>query len=595
MAEKEEAREKESIEKISEEKPSVKEVPEEVKKELEKTKVKLETFKKQLLKKFSFISALGLVPPQASKIVEEEEEIPEEEKKEKLIHVLVLLPDEKSKELGKVKIEAIKLVEKTKPKIWVHVKTIEELWEICFDSKYEYIEAIAMSYPLYDKGVLGALRVASIHKTLVLKKFEKYVVSYVIAGSLVRGEAKKTSDVDVYVVVDDTDVKRMSRIELKEKLRAIIYSYVVEASEIAGVKNKLSPQIYILTEFWEAVKDAHPVIFTFIRDGVPLYDRGAFMPWKLLLKMGKIKPSPEAIDMFMSLGEKISSSVNKKLGEIATEDLYWGVLTPSQAILMLHGIAPPTPKETIELMRKIFVEKEKLLEKKYIDILERIFNIYKEYEHEKRKKITGKEIDKLLEDSASYIKRLKQLMEQIEKKTREKTILQIYDDVFKLLQNIFGKKSEKQILGCFENELVKKGKIRPRALNILKKIIKAKKDYKKKKLTKHEVEETRKDASELINTLIEYAQRKDIASIEKKKAKIIYEGGKKQADLLMLNNSIFILAEKIKEIDKEGKTREISKEEFEKISVEKRLQKPKLNSKMITSLKKIFGEFELEL
>ncbi len=48
-----------------------------------------------------------------------------------------------------------------------------------------------MSYPLYDDGILGALRVAEIHKSLVLQKFEKYVVSYVIGGSLVRGDAVK--------------------------------------------------------------------------------------------------------------------------------------------------------------------------------------------------------------------------------------------------------------------------------------------------------------------------------------------------------------------------------------------------------------------
>ena len=28
------------------------------------------------------------------------------------------------------------------------------------------------------------------------------------------------------------------------------------------------------------------------------------MPWKQLLRMGKLKPSPEAIDLFMSMGDK---------------------------------------------------------------------------------------------------------------------------------------------------------------------------------------------------------------------------------------------------------------------------------------------------
>ena len=71
------------------------------------------------------------------------------------------------------------------------------MWSLVFLG----FSAIAISFPLYDKGILGALRVAEIHKSLVLQKFERYVVSYVIGGSLVRGEAVKTSDVDVFVII----------------------------------------------------------------------------------------------------------------------------------------------------------------------------------------------------------------------------------------------------------------------------------------------------------------------------------------------------------------------------------------------------------
>src|SRR3990170_4367472 len=105
----------------------------------------------------------------------------------------------------------------------------------------------------------------------------------------------------------------MSRLELLDKLRGICYDYIREATALAGVKNILSIQVYLLTDFWQQVKDAHPVMFTFIRDGIPLYDRGTFLPWKLLLKMGKIKPSPEAIDMFMSMGDKVGQTVKDRL------------------------------------------------------------------------------------------------------------------------------------------------------------------------------------------------------------------------------------------------------------------------------------------
>jgi len=591
------------------------EIPEKAKKELEKTKVKLNLFKKQIIKKFPSLVAISLMPPQASKIIEdnmEDEEssiLAKEKEKEKILHLLIIVPDEKEKEIGKIKLEAIKLCQQIKPKVWLHLKTPNQIWEIGFDGKYELVDAIAASFPLHDKGLLGALRVANVHKFLVLNKFEKYVVSYVIAGSMVRGTSTKTSDVDVYVVIDDTDVKRMNRLELKEKLRGLIYAMTVEAGERAGVKNKLSPQIYILTEFWEAVKDAHPVIFTFIRDGVPLYDRGAFMPWKQLLRMGKIKPSPEAIEMFMALGERVSDSVKTKLNEIATEDIYWGVITPSQAVLMLYGVAPPTPRETVALMKEIFVDKEKMLEQKYVDILGKIFDTYKQYEHEKVKTITGKQIDELMQETNDYIARLKKLMEQIEKRARERTVNEIYENLFNLLSTILnsGKRLlESEIIKKFNSELIAKGIISNRGLILLQNIIKAKEDYKKGKLDKREVDTARRDASELVNMLVEYTQRKELIALEKKRILVKYKkkDKEKQGELFATKDFIFVVSdvsetkeseEKIQKINKDGKILDASKEELIEAVKTEWQEKLKLNTDILESLGKIFGKFELAM
>jgi len=189
------------------------EISDEAKKEMEKTRERLEKFKKEVLKKYQFTLALGILPPQGSEIFEEEEEVPEEDRKQKPIHLIMVIPEDNFKDIPKIKPEIIKMVKDMKPKVWVHVKTPVDIFNYCLDSKYDVAEFIGMSFPLFDKGLLGALRVAEIHKSLCLRKFEKYVASYIIAGSLVRGTTTKTSDVDVYIVIDDTDVKRMPSIE----------------------------------------------------------------------------------------------------------------------------------------------------------------------------------------------------------------------------------------------------------------------------------------------------------------------------------------------------------------------------------------------
>ncbi len=47
--------------------------------------------------------------------------------------------------------------------------------------------------------------------------------------------------------------------------------------------------------------------------------------------MGKIRPSGEAIEMYMSSGEQILRRVQSKFNEIGMEDLFYAILTPSQA------------------------------------------------------------------------------------------------------------------------------------------------------------------------------------------------------------------------------------------------------------------------
>ena len=586
--------------------PVSNEVDAELKKQMDKTKKEIDKFKAEILKKFKYIEAIGLVPAQAAAKIEEEYEVSEEDAKKKLIHILTVIPEDKFKEIGKIRLEAIKLANGINDKFWVHIMTPVDIWNLCLDSKFDVVEAFSMSFPVLDKGILGALRVAEIHKTLVLKKFEKYVTSYIVVGSLVRGETHKDSDVDVFIIIDDTDVKRMPRLELKEKLRGIIYSYIQEATAIAGVKNILNVQVYLMTEFWEAVKDAVPVMFTFIRDGVPLYDRGTFLPWKSLLRMGKIKPSPEAIDMFMSSGDKLKESVERRLLDIAVMDIYWGVLTPSQGLLMLYGLAPPTPKETVKLIKEVLYEKEKLLEKKYVDIFENILNFYKEYEHGKKKKISGVELDKMAKDAYDYMARLKELREQIEKRVQEKSIDDVYKDVFGMLEALLKKKSESAIIKEFDEKLVKEGKFPNRFVEALKFVAKVKKDVAKeekkdpKAKKKDEasgkimqnVDKARKMASEIVNALVEYTQRCDFLAMDRTRFVLKSTTGRGNAEVFFLKNVFVVQGPKIQKLEK-GKLKASNSEELKEQLVAGKDNEAKIDFGALEDLKKVFGDFEL--
>ena len=570
--------------------PMIPENSKEISKEMDKTKKELEKLKSWIVKKYSFTQAIGILPPQAVKIFIDEEEVPKET--EKLVHLYMIVPEEKFKDIPKIQEEIVKYIDSInlEQKIWLQIKTPVDVWENCMDSKFNLTEAISMSFPIYDTGFLGLLRMSEIHKSLVLQKFEKYVVSYVIAGSFIRGEATATSDADVFVIINDTDVKKMPRLELKERLRSIIHQYLAQASALAGVKNTLHIQTYLLTEFWESVKDASPVIFTFIRDGVPIYDRGTFMPWKTLLKMGKLKPTPESIDLFMKSADKTTSMIERRLID-AMIDIYYGVLTPSQALLMLYGVPPPTHKETSKLMHEIFVKKQKMLKPSDIKILEKSIKSFKEYEHDLKYKISGAEIDKMSKEAEDYVKKLKELRKKIDKKAQEKTVEEIYTNTFELLKSIFGKKAQANLISDFEKELIKTGKLTQHHLHILKNIVGARTEYKKGKLNLQKVDDARKEANVLIEDLIEYTQRKELSLNEKNKYKLKYNENEKEkiAELIITNSGGFLILE--------GKIKKVAGNIIEESSIEDIPESSdkeiRFNPKIFETIKKEIGEFEV--
>lgn len=563
-------------------------------KEADGVKKKLEGFKKKLLKKFPFMISLSILPANSFKLFDEDGGLVPEEIEKKPLHVMMVIPEEEFKNIPKkIKPEVLKLVGESKENLWIHIKTPVDVWNYGLDSKFEFIDAIGGSFPLHDTGFLGALRVSAIHKTLVLRKFEKYIASYVIAGSLVRGTADETSDVDVFIVVDDTDVKRMPRVQLLEKLRGMIHDYIREATALAGVKNILNVQVYLLTDFWQSVKDAVPVIFTFIRDGIPMYDRGTFLPWKMLLQMGKIKPSPEAVDQFMKYGDQNENLVNRRLMD-AMVDIYWGVVTPIQALMMIAGEAPPVPKHLVEEVKKAFVDKEKIMGQKELKVLEKAVKLYKDYEHGTLKKISGTEIDVFLKEAKEYDKALKEIRKKLEGNMIKRTASEIHDEVFDLLKKILGNKSKDELIKLFEGELVKKGQAQARFVPLLKEISKIK--QKAKKLTQKEIDNVRKNSTALIATLTEFSQRKELIAIEKGVIRISYDDGKKDAELVVTDSGIFVVLDgAIKKVS-DGKLVEGNREEMgEAIVGTKDKLKVNLSSAFLDVLKKELGGFEIVL
>jgi len=545
--------------------PSLPKLPPELEKKLKALQGKLDDFKKKVLDKFGdYIVGISLLPPDKSvnkELTGEGAENPakgenakSEEKKDipkkDLINLLVVVDDTDSKKMTKDELHQkfstiiSKIAEDVDKSLVPQSVLLTDFWQNCYDGKYELNQLISLGAPVYDTGMLAAIKIAEVHKSMVIKKFEKYILSYVLAGSITQGKATPSSDIDVWLVIDDTDVKKMTRVELKDKLRNIILGMGAEAGEITGIKNKINIQVYILTDFWESLKEANPIIFTLLRDGVPFYDRGIFMPWKQLLRMGRIKPSREAIDLFMSTGDQSIKRVKHRLKEMGMEDCFYAILTPSQAAIMLYGLPPPTPRETPEVLEQIFVKKEKMLEPEYVKILKDNVALRKDIEHGTRKELSGAELDKFIDNAEKFLKRIGELFKEIEQKHNEKSVVFMHDEIMTLIRDVLSlegvvKVKEAEAVNSFENELISSGKIPAKYLRDVKEVISAKEKFENGKLDKTDIEEVHKVSTGLLKVLVEYMQRK--RGREMDRARIRVKHGEKYGEVILLDDLAFVI------------------------------------------------------
>lgn len=498
----------------------------------ESIKNKAEKFKTEVLKLYKKeIKGIVVLPPKGDN---------------QPLDLLVLMDlegnfEEKFKKKDEIEKKLKEIGAKHLEKIGVSAVILDEIWDMCYKGKYEILGLLAMAMPIYDTGWVGALRVTEIHKSMVLKKFEKYVVSYVLGGSLVKGRATEESDIDTFVVIDDTDVTRMTAGELRSRLRSMIWGMSEEAAVAAGVKNKLNIQVYILTEMWDSIRNANAVIFTFLRDGVPFYDRGMFQPWKLLLKQGKITPTPEAVDSYIKSGKQMLERTKSKLKEIALEDFFWACLTPSQGVLMLVGIPPTDPKETPEQMKTHFV-KTGLLEEKWVKILEEILQLRKDIEHGKIKDVTAKQVEETFERAEKYLERLDKLAKDLEIKQSRHELQELYDktmdDVLAALGMVGIKATSTDAVKQFEKGLVAKKLAPMKFIEVLERIDTLKKEG---KADLKEIATLTFDEDRLAKSTFDLIRAEKGKKVEKFKISATYHDSKKKADIWLLSDAAYVI------------------------------------------------------
>jgi len=231
----------------------------------------------------------------------------------------------------------------------------------------------------------------------VRRNYGDIIKSVLVFGSAARGEMKKTSDIDLWVILDDTMTKR------SQDLYTVKSNIQLLASEL---KN-LHIQTTNLTEFWRWIKMGSPELFNFLRYGLPIYDSGFIKPVQRMLKMGLIPPSEEVVALKSRSADNLLKRVELTMKTIVF-DLRYAALDACQSVVMYYYKEQPDAKKLPEFLEKLI--KDKNLERKYLEKFVELNKLWKDIDHGNIKKIEPKHVEKALELTKNIVDRMKKLL-----------------------------------------------------------------------------------------------------------------------------------------------------------------------------------------
>jgi predicted nucleotidyltransferase len=240
------------------------------------------------------------------------------------------------------------------------------------------------------------------------KQYGNVVKSVLIFGSAARNAMKKTSDVDVWVVLDDTATKGSS------DLNRITNHLHLVAHELKD----LHVQTTMLTEFWQWVKVGSPELVNFLRFSLPIYDTGFIKPVKRMLEMGLIPPSEETIKLKARGGHARLTKIKLDMKAMVFE-LRYSATDIIQAVVMHYYKAQPDHKGIPEFLEKLI--KEKKLEKEYLKKFKDLNKLWKDIDHKKVNDIDGEYLNTALQLTADIVERMNKLLpKEFQVETKEK-------------------------------------------------------------------------------------------------------------------------------------------------------------------------------
>lgn len=297
-------------------------------------------------------------------------------------------------------------------------------------------------------------------KEKILQMFKGYIKAIVVWGSITRGDYTGKSDVDIYVIFDDTKMPLKKFEEIRDRVTQDMYKVA------RSIDPRLHPQpVIALTEFYQNIRACNPFIYNIVREGYAIYDVGFFVPMRKLMEKGEFPVTPEAAELRMEFVPKRIRRVKNVKLLMVVDDLYQAMVDAVQAVIMYVGYAPPAPKILVRDTERYLVEPG-LLDKKYLDVLDEMIKLRKASEKKEINELTGQQVDDWIKKTEEFVDVMEDTLKKIEMTRKAETIKKNYEIMLKTtvaaLKSIDKlPKDPKKLPEAFKEELIDSGMINP--------------------------------------------------------------------------------------------------------------------------------------
>lgn len=233
------------------------------------------------------------------------------------------------------------------------------------------------------------------------KELGDLIKAVILFGSTARKE-KTAKDIDILVIADDV------RIDFSQEL---VQTYrIVTENCVRQTSDKIHVTSMKLTSFWEYIRNGDPIALNILRDGFALIDTGFFDPLQLLLRQGRIRPSPESFWSYFNRAPQNLQASKVKIQE-AMIDLYWAVIDSAHAVLMHINEVPPSPKHVPQYLEKHLVRKN-LISKEAPWTVRKFYDLHKRITNSEIRYFSGKELDQHYKEAEKFVDEMKKFIEK---------------------------------------------------------------------------------------------------------------------------------------------------------------------------------------